>query len=374
VGDLSVSEPLLPSLVLDLRNLQPPEPALLVAVLESQAFVHTKRGREKEALETLNEAVEVAVHSFGEASEGALASRVALSNTFIHFRRHADALQAITPALAPAREAYGAKRPHPMLATVELNHANALARNNRPREAAAMLRQVLIDQRALDVDETIRVRVAMSLLGSALLLGGHLDEADALLVQADALHERLTGGVNSEAMAIQGWRGLVAALRGDGQGALQHIARAQEMALHYGEAEVHTLDRASVRVLAQATAGASTAALAGAGAMDDALPRLPPTSRLRLMRARAMALRRAGSAANAIAAAEQALEAAAQDGCWALEHGLALAEAARCHLAAEAPAKAERLLCAALSVWEAGQIDGIELLQPVQFELEALRT
>ncbi|MEO6277235.1 serine/threonine-protein kinase [Roseateles sp.] len=374
VGDLSVSEPLLPPLVRDLRNLQPPQPALLVAVLESQAFVHTKRGREKEAMEALNDAVEIAVHSFGEASEGALASRVALSNTFAHFRRNAEALIAITPALAPARAAYGASRPHPMLVTVELNHASALARNDRPREAAAMLRQVLADQRALEVDETIRVRVAMCFLGTALLLGGHLAEADALLVQADALHERLTGGANSEAMGMLGWRGLVAALRGEGQGALQHIARADEMALQWGEAEVIALERASVRVLAQATAGASAQALAGADALDGALPRLPGTSKVRLLRARAMALRHAGSAANAVAAAEQALEAAAQGGCWALEHGLALAEAARCHLAAGATAEAERLLRAALSVWEAGQVDGIELLQPAQLELKSLRT
>jgi hypothetical protein len=109
--------------------------------------------------------------------------------------------------------------------------------------------------------------------------------------------------------------------------------------------------------------------LDGADAMQEVLVRLSAQTRVRLLRARAMALRHAGSAAGAVAAAEQALEAAAQGGCCALEHGLALAEAAHCNRAAGAMEAAERQWLAALAVWESGQVDGPALLQSVRLEL-----
>ncbi len=83
---------------------------------------------------------------------------------------------------------------------------------------------------------------------------------------------------------------------------------------------------------------------------------------MRLHRARALALRLAGSPESGRSAAEVALSIAAEGGCIGLEHGLALAEAARCSLAAGDPAEAARQLRAALAVWEAGQVDGPELL------------
>jgi hypothetical protein len=58
--------------------------------------------------------------------------------------------------------------------------------------------------------------------------------------------------------------------------------------------------------------------------------------------------------------------------CSVLEHGLALVEAARCHLVAGASAQAEGQWRAALSTWEAGQVDGPELLLPLHAEFAAL--
>ena len=220
-GDLSVSESLLPALVRDLRAVQPLHTEFLVYALRGQAFVHTKRGREAAAMAALNEAVEVATERLGPASEAALGARGALSNTFTHFGHARQALQAIEPALAPARSAFGALRPHGILLNIERFHADALARYGRPREAANLLRQVLADQRVLDAEETTRVRIAMTLLANALQLGGHLDEAQSLVAQCEALHERLTGGVNDEGIALTSRHSLICALRGDGEGALQ---------------------------------------------------------------------------------------------------------------------------------------------------------
>jgi len=377
VGEISVAESLLPALLADLRRAVPPEPALLVAALQSQAFVHSKHGREAQAMAVLNEGVEVATSRIGEASDEALFVRALLSNTFSHFARYAEALQAIAPALALAQARLGAQRPHAVLIMVERCHADALARSSRPREAAALLRQVLADERALDAAETNSVRALMTILARALALGGHIDEAETLFAEADALHQSLTGGVNHEGLTLLNWRGLICALRGDGAGALHHLERADEVAGRVAsDDEVDMLDRESVRVLAQAIAGQTALALACADAIQLRLARLPGqavVAQVRLLRARALALRQAGSAALACEAAEQAVAAAAQGGCFSLEHGLALVEAARCHQAAGAPAPAEQQWRAALAVWQAGQVDGPALLQPVHAELAALQ-
>ena len=372
-GDLSVSEPLLTALVSDLRAVQPPQPASLVRALRSHAFVHTKRGREAAAMAALNEAVEVATRHFGVTSDDALAARAALSNTFAHFGRARQALQAIEPALVPARLAFGALRPHPRLSNIERFYADALARNDRPREAASILRQVLADTRALDVEETTHVRIAMTLLANALQLGGHLDEAQSLVAQSEALHERLTGGVNDEGIWLANRHGLICALRGDGQGALRHLGRVNTLAAASGEAEALGRDRFPLRVLALATSGQSAEALAHADAMEPHLASLADTARVRTHRARSLAFRLAGSPENGRSAAEVALSIAAEGDCIGLEHGLALAEAARCSLALGSPAEAARQLHAALAVWEDGQVDGPELLRPVHAELALLQ-
>ena len=202
MGELAVSESLLPALVRDLRAAQPPQTELLVHALESQAFVHTKRGGEAAAMAALNEAVEVATRTPAAPLAKLRSARARSCRTPFALRTHGPALEAIEPALAPARAAFGALRPHALLLIIERFHADALARHDRPREAAILLRQVLADQRALDAGETTRVRIAMTLLANALMLGGHLEEAQSLVAQSEALHERLTGGVNDEGIAL----------------------------------------------------------------------------------------------------------------------------------------------------------------------------
>ena len=372
MGKLSVSEPLLPALVRDLRAVQPQQTELLVHALESQAFVHTKRGNEAAAIATLNEAVELATRQLGVTSTTSLEVRASLSNTFAHFGRVGPALQAIEPAMEHARSAFGALRPHPVLSNIERFYADALARNSRPREAASTLRQVLADTRALDVEETTHVRIAMTFLSNALVQGGHLDEAQSLIAEADALHERLTGGANHEGIALVGRHSLICSLRGDGPSALRHLARIDAMAAAGGEAEALAIENHPLRVLALATAGQTAEALNHGDAMQAHFASLHGTSRVRVHRARAMALRLAGSPASACDAAQTAVSAAAGSDCSVLEHGLALVEAARCHLAAGSTAQAEVQWRAALSVWEAGQVDGPELVTPLHTEFAAL--
>jgi hypothetical protein len=374
VGDLTISEPLLPALIRDLRAAQPAEPKLLAVALEDQGFVHAKRAREAESIAVLNEAVDVATEHLGEGSDNALQARVALSNTLIHFGRKAEALVAIAPALALARAAHGEHRPHRVLLLVERGQADAMASNQRPREAAVLLRQVLADQRALDMEETPRVREAMTFLGKALLLSGALDEAAGLFAQAAALHEQLTGGINHEGAGAHTWLGRVCAMQGDGPAALAHLARADEIAATLGdEGEAQTRNRAALHALAQALAGRHAEVLAATEALlTEPMPHTGPNA-LRLLQGRAMALRQTGRAADAIEAAQLALAAAAGGDCPALEHGLALVEAARCHLAAGESVPAELRWREALAVWQAGQVDGMAQGHGLTDELGALQ-
>ena len=363
MGTLSISEPMFPALLRDLRSAQPLPVESLVLALRSQAFVHTKRAREAAALTALNEAVELATAHFAPASQVVLEVRGALSNTLVHFGRPEEALLAIAPALTDARTALGALRPHPVLIHIERFHADALARSNRPREGANILRQVLCDQRALDVEDTTRVRIVMSLLSNALLLGGRLEEAQSLVAQSEAMHERLTGGVNDEGIAQASRHTLICALRGDGEGALGQLARLDALAVASGEAEAPAIDRYPLRVLVLATAGQHAAALAHADAMRSHQASLPTIARVRLHRACALALRGGGWPAGACDAADQAVAIAAEGGCASLEHGLALAESACCQLAAGSAERAAHLWRAALSTWQTGQVDSTEVVQ-----------
>ncbi len=373
VGDLETSEALLPSLVRDLRAAQPAEAKLLVSALEPYSFVLAKRARETEAIAALHEGLEVATRVLGEGSDEALSTRVALSNTLIHFGRKREGLEAMGAALALARAAYGAQRPHRLLLVVERGQADAMASNQRPRDAVPLLRQALVDQRALDVEETVRVREAMTFLGKSLLLCGRLEEADDLFTQSAALLEKLTGGHSHEDVGAQTWRGRVAVMQGDGPAALAHLDRADDIARPLGEeGEWQVFNRASLRAMALAFAGCGAEALAATDAAAMTSPSAKGQVLVRLLHARAMALRSTGRSAEALATAERALAAAEGGDSPALEHGLALVETARCHLAAGAPAEAARRWREALSVWEAGQVDGMAERQADVAELAAL--
>ena len=394
LGEVDLSEPLLAPLVADVRQALAapagrragpgglPGPAgagmddLLIQALRSQAFVLTKRGQADEALAALRESLAVAEAAHGPHSEAALAARDSLSNTLFHFDRAEEALRAIEPALEPARRLYGTQRPHPVLLMVERSQASALGRNNRPRDAALGMRQVLADQRALDVEDTARVRVAMSMLVNALLAGGNAAQAQPLADEAAALHERLTGGANHEGLALSAARAQIRLLQGDGEGALAHLDAAATLAAKLGDGEVHVAQRASLRVLALAIAGRHAEALTAAEPLLAQRAALRPMTLVRLLRGHALALRQSGDPLAAQLAAADALAVASSPAsgqqCTGLEHGLALAEAARCGLALGEVEHAAVQFGEALALWARTQVDGPEIVGPVHAELDLL--
>jgi tetratricopeptide (TPR) repeat protein len=357
IGWLDVAEPMLPALLQDARDARPPRPELLAAVLRSQAFVDTKRGREQEAMAALHEAVEIAAKHFGEASEEALMARSSLSNTYKHFGHHAEALQSIEPALALARAAFGSRRPHDVLHWVERAYADALERNRRPRDAASMLRQVLAGQMLLDAGESSRVRIVISTLAQALVLSGCFEEGDAMWSRAEALLDSPGGLGTDEGVAHAAGRALACVLAGRADDALAHLAHADARRGERSEGQVLTLGREAMRVLAEAMTGHCRDALAGADRLlagDD----IDATVRVRLWRARAVACRLSGDTAAALHAAAQGIRATEVPGSGDLERGLIEAEAARCNLAAGDTAAAAMHFEVATQAWQAGQVDG----------------
>ena len=371
-GELLLSEPMLPALVCDTRAAQPPEPALLVAALRSSAFVHTKRGRETEAMSALNEALDVANASLGESSDVALTTRSALSNTYRHFGHDVEALRSIEPALELARRAFGASRPHPLLLWIERAHADALARNRRPRDAAAILRQALRDQRLLDAGDTQRVGLVMANLAYALLEGGHFAECDGLLRDATAMSEGVSGTTSDEAVGRAVGRGLAAALGGDGAAALAHVAQADTWMSGRSEAPLLTLRRDTARMLGELAAGHVVQALAEAERVLAGGQTMHATLRVRVLRVRTAALRLMGEADAASEAAALGAAAAADRRCAGLEVGLMWAEAARCSVMAQDLSMARQQFDQALAAWKDGQVDG-EALTAVHSELASLR-
>ena len=179
IGELSVSEPLLPALVRDLRSVAACSTReLLVHALRGQAFVHTKRGREAAAMAALNEAVEVATATPGTVQRsGARSASGALEHVYAFRARARGACKRSSPHWRlPVRPSARCARTRccPTSNASTPTRWRATTARAKPR---AILRQVLADQRALDVEETTRVRIAMTLLANALQLGGHLDEA-----------------------------------------------------------------------------------------------------------------------------------------------------------------------------------------------------
>ncbi len=370
-GELAVAESTLPALLRDLQAALPPQPGLLVQALQSQAFVDTKRGRETEAISALSQAADLASQHFGAASPKALLASSSLSNTFIHFGHPAQALRAIEPAFALAQAELGPQRPHLVLAAVERDMAAAMSSNQRPREAAELLRRVLADQRALDGAETSRVRIALTFLGRSLLSCGCVDEARGLFEQAHALHDLLSGGMNHEAVGLWRWRARVSVLMGDGALALSQLARAPALAGTLGaEAEVLNRSHTVLHTEALAAAGLHAQVLAATDAQQVGGQDPTSWSAVRLLSVRASALRQLGRHHDAHTCAQQAVAVAGSGLCTALDHGLALAESARCHQGVGGSAQAQQCLRQALAVWRAGQVDGPALWARVTAELD----
>ena len=171
---------LAPALLADLRAQLPVPVELLVEALRETSFALAKLNDAPNSLAPLREAVDLAETHLGPLHEGTIDSLGLLSNTLNRFAQHAQALQCAQQAMDRTQQALGGMRPHTMLTQCERWYADALRLNDRPADAEVIARQVVVDQRALDGEVTLRVVHAMAAHTMALAGMGRTEEAVAL--------------------------------------------------------------------------------------------------------------------------------------------------------------------------------------------------
>ena len=192
--DFSASEPLLAELIPDALAGLPETAQDAVAALRSQSFLLAKRNRAEESYAALRQAVAVGEKHLGEQHRATITALGLLSNTFGRFQEREQQLISATEAMRRAQIAFGKNRPNLTLTSVERWYAEALRTNDRPGDAEPIARQVLIDQRALDTTDTMRVAHAMLQLAIILDSVGRSSEALSLMREAVAIEARQNSG------------------------------------------------------------------------------------------------------------------------------------------------------------------------------------
>ena len=298
---------------------------------------------------------------------------MSLSNTQNHFGHATAALTAIEPAMASAYALFEAERPHLLLTAVERCYGDALAQGNRPREATLVLRQVVADQRALDVEETTRVRTAMSQLARAHYFRGAFADAASLYGETAAMHDRLTGGANLEGIACWCWVALTSAMAGHLPAAVAALSRSDVLLDVPPDTDaVYFAHPLVTRALVELRDGRPGDALATLERFPRWAGRVAGHLRVRAERVRSAALLAAGRPHDAVDAARTALEALPADNV-ALEEGLLALALARAARAIGDSASADAAVHRATRVWDAHQVDDAALREAAVAEFEGPR-
>ena len=308
VGDFDAAQAVAGPLVSDLRNLLPAHAEMLVDALRRTSYVMAKRQDAAASFAPLHEAIQVGEAHLGPAHAETLETIGLLSNTCNHFGLYAQALDAAETAMQRARESVGALRPHTLLANVERWYADALVRTGRPQQAEAVARQVVIDQRALDGEVTLRVVNAMTAHSVTLLGLGRVTEAVALSCEVLAQHARLFKTATVDTAAFQARLSLC--LLPTRRSAQVEAALNTEEAMWTvlpGQATSTRLRRERVRALARAWNGDAAGAQALIDTHEASMRTAVPLEWLRLARVRALNLRLQKRWVEAITAAQEAV-------------------------------------------------------------------
>ena len=307
-GDYDAAQAMAGPLLADLRKVLPAHAELLMNALRRTSYVMAKRQDAAASFAPLHEAIAVGEAHLGPAHAETLETIGLLSNTFIHFGRYTEALGAAELAMQRARESVGSQRPHTLLASVERWYADALVRVGRPKQAEAVARQVVIDQRALDGEVTLRVVNAMTAHSVTLLGLGRVTQAIALSREVVAQHARLFETATVDTAAFQAR--LAACLLPTRRTAEVESILDAEAALWtvLPNQATHTrLRRERVRALARAWHGDAAGAQTLIDTHEAEMRAAVPLEWLRLARVRALNLRMQMRWVDAIASAQEAV-------------------------------------------------------------------
>jgi eukaryotic-like serine/threonine-protein kinase len=191
-GKYAEAERLSAQAVPDVLATLPASAADAVSALRNHAYLQAKRNEADASYDTLRKAIEIGERELGRLDERTIDAVYLLSNTYARFANRPAQLASAEDALRRATEAFGHLRPHTTLTLVERIYGAALTSNDRPGDAARMLRRVLEDQRALDQGETVRVQMVMNELAPVLHAIGQSREAVAMMRRGVQLEAQLT--------------------------------------------------------------------------------------------------------------------------------------------------------------------------------------
>ena len=190
--DIGLADKMLGQLVPDTLAGLPATAEPAVFALRGQSFVFSQLGRHDESLAAARRAIAIGEQYLGRQHKDTIRALAVLSNSHAVFGERGEQLQVATDALNRARAAFGAARPHTIVASMERRYGEALLNNDRPADAVEVLARVVEDQRLLEVSEGWRVHRAWLMLGIAQAQAGRLGEALPRMREAVALQARLS--------------------------------------------------------------------------------------------------------------------------------------------------------------------------------------
>lgn len=176
-------------LIAKLRATDPPLTEELVFALQFLAAAEVYAGRRQSAETLVAEAATIATSRLGEHHQVTVSALYDWSNTLLGTGNLIEAGNVAKRGLTAARAVY--ERPHPSLSDIQKILASVLMRTDMPRDAAALLKEVLEDQKAVHGDGTVGVAHAEYVLGQALVYGGQLAEGVRHLQSGQQALQRL---------------------------------------------------------------------------------------------------------------------------------------------------------------------------------------
>ena len=306
-GTLSLIAGKLPELIAKLRATDAPLTEELVFALISLANVESWSESMQPAVAAAAEAAEIATRRLGENHKLSIEALHHWSNMLLGAENTVEAGAVAERGVRTALAVY--QRPHPMISNLERMLAIVLMRTGRPRDAAALLAQILEDEKAVHGDATPPVANAQVHLGYALVLSGQLRAGlEHLLVGQEAL-ERLTPEDHQDHLMR---RITVAAAYNTSrlpEQALQTLDEANRAARAAGvDVDQSPLRLGRCAILVRL--GRFAEAAAEYGALETIIGRAPPLEQARASSGLALLARLEGRATDAVTAANSAIASA----------------------------------------------------------------
>jgi serine/threonine protein kinase/Tfp pilus assembly protein PilF len=200
-GDLAGAEPLFRRVLATFRKVRPPDHPDVGIALNNLALVVADKGQYAEAETLLRQSLAIGRKALGEKNPGNVGKLNNLSNALREQGKYDEAASFLREALEIAVPALG--EDHPLVATCKISLARLYLARKEAAPAEPLLRQALRIRRRAYPTGDWRIAVAESLLGACLTALARYDEAEPLLVNANAALKDVAGQQGREATATR---------------------------------------------------------------------------------------------------------------------------------------------------------------------------